>query len=384
MKRKPVYFSTFAVMLAAFTGCSSPLTYRAVELPGDLAAPHVVDASQLDLRQLGNPFTDQGLIYPRDVLTVATSAGDDFGSESTSTSSSLQVTDHGTVDVPLVGTVKVVGLTLSQASQVIRQASIDRQIYVSPVASVLFAKKNVHIVTVAGAVKKAGSYEFRPGACTIAAAIQFAGGLTEKADPNLEVEIPGTSSNVEAMSPELNSASILTAGHQSAFDSESSENQRRLSSLSTTPPQILRISLLSPASEVPASRNNLPDGTVITVRERPDRFISIIGLTQNKSIELPYDRDYHVLDAIAAAGGPKYSPWIANKIKVLRPHPSSGETVAINLTMGEAKRNRDANIALAPGDVVSIEETPLTFTIGTIGALVGIGVQTVSGAAQLP
>jgi hypothetical protein len=52
--------------------------------------------------------------------------------------------------------------------------------------------------------------------------------------------------------------------------------------------------------------------------------------------------------------------------------------------MGEAKRNRDANIVLAPDDVVSIEETPLTFTIGTIGALLGIGVNAAQGAATLP
>lgn len=358
----------FAVLLSIASGCSSVLTYEALELPAELSAPQVVDASQLNLHQLGSAYSDQGTIYPRDVLTILTMAGDELNTSSTTVRPSVDVPvdDDGTVDVPLIGAIPVAGLTLAQAANAIRDTSVAQQIFVQPVVSVLFKKQNMHVVTVTGAVETPGRYELRPGTCTVAAALQAAGGLTNKANPNVEVQIPGTPTGRDRSWP-ADQPSILTAGHHSHG------GPLREATSGATQPQLLRISLLNPETGQMASRNDLPDGTVVTVREQPERFVSVIGLTNNTTVELPYDREYYVLDAIAAAGGPRYSPWIANKIKVLRPHPQTGETVTIKMTMGEAKSRQDANIALAPGDVVSIEETPLTFTLGTIGQLVGIG-----------
>ena len=41
--------------------------------------------------------------------------------------------------------------------------------------------------------------------------------------------------------------------------------------------------------------------------------------------------------------------------------------------MREAKRGGAANLLLAPGDVVSVEETPLTFTVSTIQNFIRFG-----------
>lgn len=362
----------FLVLAVALTGCSATQTYRAVELPAALQAPPAVFTSRLDLSHLGGAVADHGVIQPRDILTVAVSAGDETGDGKGGGDAGfkLPVADDGTVDVPLVGRVKVSGLALENAAVAIRQASVQRQLYVSPTVLVGFHEKRLVRVTVAGAVESPGEYEFRAGTCTVASALMAAGGLTEKAQPDVDVQIPSVSTADAVMSGAARPR-VLTAGLD---DSATRLNRSK----------IVRVSLVRSDADSASHWNALPDGAVVTVPELPDRYISVIGITQNKTLELPYGREYRVLDAIAAAGGPRYSTWIANKIKVLRPDPATGETVAIKLTIGEAKSDQAANIALAAGDVVSVEETPLTFTLSTIGQLLGIGLNTARGVAVSP
>lgn len=346
--RRPVLF----VLLAfALSGCQSVLSYRAIDLPTELAARPAFSGQQFDLSQLGNTGAGVDLIQPQDTLKVLITSGND---EDESKDSELSVTHQGTIDIPYVGQVQVAGLTESQAADAVRNASVQRQIFMRPSVSVMFASKHMHQVTVGGAVEKPGKYEIRASATTLATAVLAAGGLTEKASSLITVHQPGSRSGVSSPTSE-----ILQTGFKS--------------STGDSAPKILQVNLLSPATAQTASKHNLPDGTVITVREQPSRYITVMGLTGNRNIEMPYDREYRLLDALAQAGGPRFSPWIANKLKIVRPHPQTGEAVAIRVRLGEAQNNREANIPLAPGDVVNVEETPLTFTLSTISALVGVG-----------
>jgi polysaccharide biosynthesis/export protein len=341
----------FPLLALALSGCQSGLSYRAVDLPTELAARPAFRGQEFDLSRLGNTGAGVDLIQPQDTLKVLVTSGND---DDESKESVLSVTQQGTIDIPYVGQVQVAGLTESQAAHAVRNASVQRQIFMRPFVSLMFAKKHMHQVTVGGAVANPGNYQIRASASTLATAMLAAGGLSKKASSDITVHQPGNRTASFAPNGE-----ILQTGLES--------------STGNAGPEIMQVNLLSPATAQIASKSNLPDGTVITVREQPARFITVMGLTGNKNIELPYDRDYRLLDALAQAGGPKYSPWIANKLKIVRPHPQTGEAVAIRMRLGEAQNNRDANIPLAPGDIVSIEETPLTFTISTIGALVGIG-----------
>jgi polysaccharide biosynthesis/export protein len=349
MHWQPVLFVLLALIVS---GCQSGLSYRAADLPADLAATAAFTPQQYDLSRLGNTGAGGDLIQTRDTLRVLVSSGND---EDEAKESALSVTEQGTIDIPYVGQVQVVGLTESQAAEAVRNASVQRQIFTRPSVSLMFAKKHMHRVTIGGAVKKPGDYEIRASASTLATAVLAAGGLTEKASPQITVHSPGGSTS--------RNGSILQAGHETG-DATTADR---------TSPKITRVSLLSPESTASTSHQNLPDGTVITVQEQQARYITVMGLTGNRNIPLPYDREYRLLDALAEAGGPRYSPWIANKLKVVRTHPRTGEAVTIRAYLGEAQRNREVNIPLSPGDVVSVEETPLTFTISTIGALVGVG-----------
>lgn len=354
MHKQPMFF---AFLILFLTGCQSGLSYRAVNLPADLAAPPTFNGQQFDLSRLGNTGAGSDLIQPKDTLHIVLSSGND---DDDALDAQIGVAENGTVDVPYIGPVHVMGMTESQATDAVRNSSVQRQIFLRPAVSVTFAKKHMHKVIVSGAVEKPGTYEIRASASNLATAILAAGGLTEKATSNIIVHSPGGNTSG---GQGIGDASVLQAAHNSANASVEP----------STGPKVIQVSLLSPETSRIASRQNLPDGTIITVKEQPARYVTVMGLTGNRSLEMPYDRELRLLDALAQAGGPRFSPWIANKLKVLRPHPTTGETVSIRVNLGEAKRKRDANIPLAPGDVLSVEETPLTFTVSTMSQLLGVG-----------
>jgi len=364
----PKHQMLFAILTLILSGCQSGPSYRAVSLPGELVAPQAFNGQQFDLSRLGNTGTATDLIQSRDILRVLVSSGNN---EDEQKESEVKVAENGTIDIPYVGQVLVSGMTESQAADAVRSASVQRQVFIRPTVSVMFSKKHMHHVTVGGAVRKPGEYEIRASASTLATAVLAAGGLTEKASSQITINSPGSNAD-SSRSGNLERGAILQTGHES--DAVGS---------AVTTPKVVQVNLLSPEVSQSASQESLPDGTVITVKEQPARFVTVMGLTGNRNIEMPYDREYRLLDALAQAGGPRFSPWIANKLKVVRPHPQTGEAVAIRAYLGEAQRNRDANIPLAAGDVVSVEETPLTFTISTISQLLGVG-RTALQASVLP
>jgi polysaccharide biosynthesis/export protein len=367
MHKQYLLLTALALILS---GCQSGLSYRAVDLPAEFAARPNFNGQQFDLSLLGNSGAGSDLINTRDTLNVTVSSGND---EDPPLASELIVAENGTIDVPYLGAVHVTGMTESQATDAVRNASIQRRVFVRPSVSVMFSKKHMHKVTVAGAVTKPGQYEIRASASTLATAVLAAGGLKKTASSRITIHSPG-GNTASGPAVDAGTDSILRTGHESESAASAQSGNR-------AGPQVIQVSLLAAETAQIASQNNLPDGTVITVQEQPARYVTVMGLTGNRNIEMPYDREYRLLDALAQAGGPRFSPWIANKLKVLRPHPQTGETIAIRVNLGEAKRNRDANIPLGPGDVVSVEETPLTFTVSTVSQLLGVGRSAVTATA---
>ena len=79
-----------------------------------------------------------------------------------------------------------------------------------------------------------------------------------------------------------------------------------------------------------------------------------------------------MLDIIGMAGG-MTSP-VANKIYVIRRIPGEPEAQVIKVSYQKAKRDRNENIRLASGDVVSVERTPLTIMFDAFDRFVNFGV----------
>jgi polysaccharide export outer membrane protein len=108
----------------------------------------------------------------------------------------------------------------------------------------------------------------------------------------------------------------------------------------------------------------LRDGDVIHVAKRTLPPVYVIGLVRKPGeFQFPPNQELRVLDALALAGG--VSNPAAEDVLLIRHPPGTKEPVRIAVSIQGAKNGRD-NLALAPGDTVSVEQTPVTVVIDTI------------------
>lgn len=107
------------------------------------------------------------LLRPSDVVTITVFREPDLSVENT------PVGADGMLSLPLIGSIKVDGLTARQLEQDIRNRL--KPSLVNPVVSVNIMQFGSHVVTVEGAVEKPGMYAFKPGT-RLSGAISLAAG----------------------------------------------------------------------------------------------------------------------------------------------------------------------------------------------------------------
>lgn len=340
------------MLLLALTGCQQGF-YHGSSLPLQFQAPQRQSSRQLDFARLARAAIRNDVINAGDILSVSVVTG----LETELSTWEIRVAEDGTATVPLVGPVRVSGITTAQADQAIRDASVQRQIFVSPQVAVRIANRKSNQVTVMGAVVEPGVKQIPAAGSDVLAALAAAGGLTEEADTIVEIRHPAGGG--QKFEPPF-----LTASHrQQGFQRQ----QGQISAAGYT----RTVNLASAAS---GSNENLDltDGSVIVVHKKPQDAVYVMGLVKIAGqYEMPEDRELRVLDAVAMAGGRTLQ--IANRVRVVRSNPNYNEPIVIRVSVKEAKRNQAANIRLAPGDVVSVEETPTTFGLETIRSFIRFG-----------
>jgi polysaccharide export outer membrane protein len=309
-------------------GCTSG-QYYAAKLPAELAAPLVENMEVIDLSHLVHNPTNSEEIGPGDVLdvTMVTSY-----STLASTTTPVRVAENGTADVPLIGPVEVAGLDVETAERAMAAAAVNRGIFQKPHITVALSKPRSNRITVIGAVKLPGVYSLPRGASSLLAAVVAAGGLIEESGPEVEIR---------------HSAAGHPAGPAAGDGTQS-----------PAAPQVVRVDLAKAAA---AGDRQYPvfDGDVVLVRRRVVKPIYVMGLVQRPGeFRLPPNQNLRVLDALALAGD--RSTQLADKVLVIRHLPSRPAPALIEVSVREAKRNGRANLPLAPGDIVSVEDTPLT------------------------
>lgn len=341
----------WALFLACLCGLASgchTATYHAANLPPFLKAEPPLGREDFDLSRLSGPPARNDVIRAGDQILVSVATGLENVKPVVWP---MHVSRVGFVDVPIVGPVQVAGRTFQDAEQVIRVASIERGHYVAPTISVALEKRQTNLVTVLGEVNKPGTHELPAAGSDLLAALAAAEGLTEDADTVIDVWHP-----INGLPGELVSSG-QQASYQATVEGSAHSHYRQID--------------LASAGEGQAE-HVVRDGTVVKIRPRPPRTVQVIGLVKRPDqFEIPVDEEMRLLDAIAKAGGRTLQ--IADKVRVIRRVPESQESVTIATSVREAKRGGDANLRLAAGDVVSVEQTPTTFVVDTLKSFIRFG-----------
>lgn len=360
-RRTWLWLGAFAWICGSL-GCQSG-AISARSLPAELHAPRMSSVQKLDLSRLAQSQTRSEQIYPGDILDLSIVTGlEDQVPEPIP----LRVSDDGTLNVPLVGPVMIAGMALQDAERAVRDESIRRGVYRAPQVALLVNERRSISVTVVGAVKEPGIKKIDVNSNDLLSAIVAAGGLEKDAGTTIEIRHPaGVTMITEAIpGPQPGGPNTQFAGFR--------RRQVQLPARST------KVDLKDAVARG-NSDLHLEDGSTVMVMKQPDRIVHVMGLVKAANqYQMPVDQDFRVLDAIAKAGGRTLE--IADSVTVIRQVPGTDKPVVISISVREAKSNSDANIRLAEGDVVTVEETPSTFVINTLREFVRFGI---SGAVPL-
>lgn len=336
--------------------------YSSQSLPPELQAARTENARTLDLSKLATYSMSNELIDRGDVLNVAISAG--YGGEKIE-NMPVRVGDDGIANIPIVGRVVLAGVELPAAEQVIASAAIERGLYRNPSVTVTMNRRRTNQITVIGAVEKPGVYELPRGQSNLLAAIVAAGNLTEEAGTDVEVRRPARAGVPGANPP----ATDRVAGGAQLTSYSSAAASPPASVLGH--PTSYRIDLVTAAKQGDGGQH-LEDGDVVMIERRDPQPVHVIGLVAKPGqFELPFNQDVHLLDVIAMAGGVTLN--VADKIHVIRHSPNREQPAVIEVSYKSAKAGGNDNLRLAPGDVVSVEDTPVTVVVDSIRTFFRVG-----------
>jgi len=356
----PWHVARIILLLATLVGgagCAQyQQAYRATELPTEFQTPETKNIEEISLSRLGNFAVDSQRINPGDVLEV--SIFTDL-TKHVAPPTLVRVRDNGLANIPLIGDVALAGLELEGAEQTIAAAGVHRRVYQrSPHVTVVMDQQRTNLVFVIGAVTEPGTYKLPRSASSLLAALVAAGGLSEDAAQEVEIRRP-SGGGVAPMQHAIGDNGVRLAAYHQA------------QSPAAAAPQIIRVNLATAAADGNAG-HYIEDGDVVVVSKRAPKPVYVMGLVRKPGeFELPPSKDMYLLDALAKAGDRTIQ--IADKVIIRREVPGREQPVVIETSIREAKRNHLANVRLAPGDVVSVEETPATMVLDTLKSFIRFG-----------
>ena len=299
--------------------------------------------------------TDAYIIGPGDVLELKLFDAPDL-------SGKLEVLNDGSVPLPLIGSVRLSGLTLQQATLWV-QTLMGQQL-LRPDLQLRVSKPRPIRVSLVGQVERPGIYSLSlsenvqteggpttsiSGLPTVVDAIQKAGGITQKAnlrDVILQRRLPGIQS--EYKQARLNLLELVFDGNQSQNPYLFDGDVIRISRADETPEEAIEL----------ASVNLSPqqiEVNVIGEVEKPGR----IAIQANTPL----------IQAILIAGGAKN--WRASKgnvdlVRINRNGSATLERFSIDLSQGASN---EKNPPLRDGDTVKVHRSGLAKASDAIGAV---------------
>jgi len=332
-------------------------------LPAEYRVARQKDKENVDLAHVTSRGVGKAIIAPSDLLEVTLTTGRD---DETVAPTLARVADDGSVDVPIVGPVPVAGLEAYDASQAITSLAIQRGMYRRPLVTVEIKSKAVNRITIMGAVDEPGIHEIPRGSCDLVSALAASGGLTDEASARVEIIRQPSFQNLadNTAQPAIDGLESKS-GVELASYQHLSRNHGQPSTAGWQGSQTIQLDLADKRPTGPIDFK-LRDRDIVRVLPRKEEMIYVAGLVEKPGqFNLPVAQNVHLLDAIALAGG-KSSP-VADKVFVIRRTENRQEPVVIQASISKAKTNGLENLRLQAGDTVSVERTPATVVVDTVG-----------------
>ena len=355
-------FGVVSCLLLALSnfGCATvhgeKYTYK--NLPPNYIAGVRENPQTIDLTRLASTSKQSDVLDRGDVVEIAIAAG---LNEKDTVKFPVRIEEDGNANIPQIGRIMLAGLKMEAAEAAIIYECVDRGLYRAPSVTLTMKSQRTNRIMVAGAVKKPSVYDLPRGQSDLLTAISRAEGLDNSAGTQVVIRNPGLRGNgsqqrIAGKTP----TGVEPVGH--SVDVE-------MASMSDT----IKVDLIS-ATKTGSNGYQLEDGAVVYVEKRDPEPLHVLGLvTRPGRFEFPIAEEMRVLDAVSLAGG--VSSLGANKIYIIRRKPGSIDqpidpknpdkiqTFIIHVTLANAKQKSESNIRLEPGDVVSVEQTPLTFVL---------------------
>ena len=349
----PIKLGTLLVIaICCVSGCSQA-RYSAATLPSQYVAPHHISARHVDFTSMRRNSIPNEWLQAGDEVTVSIATGVEKGEVP---EWELAIAPDGSLNIPLVGAAMVAGLNPNAAAARIRDEAIRRGIYVDPKVTVLLQKKRSFKIAVVGAVNRPDTYEIPATSCDLLTALTMAEGVSDEASRFIQIRHSQAALQNMAMEPPAVGPNGVVLA---SFNPQS------------PPPTIVNLDLAN-IQAISEEALRLYDGSVVQVTREPKRYVSVMGLVRDaKRVEMPDGEDFHLLDAIAQAGGTTLS--IADKVFIIRNVDGQADPIVIEASLKEAREGRDSNMLLAAGDVVSVEETTATVTLQAIQTFFRVG-----------
>ncbi len=248
-------------------------------------------------------------IQPSDVITITVHNQPDLTTKT-------RVTKEGNITFPLVGQLKVQGLTVHEVEQELK-TRLEKDYLVTAQVLVFIETYHTRQISVVGEVKSPGKFDIpseKP--VTLMQAIGMAGGFTKEGDVKnvtvMRVE------NGEQKTIKINPKDITTRG----------EKDKDI--------------VVEP-------------GDVISIPEGFNQ-VSVIGEVKNSGkYDMPQEKVVTLLEAIGMAGGFTKEGDVKN-VTVMRVEKGEQKTIKINTKDITVRGEKDKDIVIEPGDVISVPE----------------------------
>jgi protein involved in polysaccharide export with SLBB domain len=346
--RRHLRIGLLLFLLLLLGGCRTPI-YTTRSLPIEFQAPLVSPRPSIELEAGPTDGGTKPLIRPGDLVAITIVTERDRSALQPITA---KVASDGSIFLPEVGNVEIGGLEPEFAQERIATALISGRVSSQPTVKIAVTLQAAYHISVAGAVARPGMIELPSGSSDVVAALRAAGGLSENAGTQVEIQHRKVATVVAAAPAprtNINKDKDVDSNVMLASLTENATPQN------TESPDRLTIDLSEQISGG-VKNQTLDDGDTITVLPGKNRTFRMEGLTSIPGdVELKAAKDTHILDAIELGGG-KVSQ-LADLAFIIRQLPSMDEPIIIQLSLARAKQDEDENLRVAPGDIVLVRRT---------------------------